>query len=172
MMLSEETKQAILKLQQAYPVKRSALIPALHLAQAQVGYLPVQVQEEIAQLFDLALEEVHSVVTFYDMFHEEPVGKHVIHVCKNISCMLRGCDSLLSVLCQKLGVRPGETTADGQFTVIASECLAACDRAPMMMVDDKVVVPVKPENLDLILKEAQKGPGHSCPIGKPEAAHE
>lgn len=171
MTLSEKTKQEILKLQGLYPVKRSALIPALHLAQAEQGYLPLNIQEEVAVLFGLTLSEVNSVVTFYDMFFEKPVGKHVIHVCKNVSCMLRGSDALLEQLCQKLNVKPGEVTTDGAFTVIPSECLAACDRAPMMLVDDQVVGPVREQDIEFILAEAKKGPGHPCPVEKVEGDH-
>lgn len=170
-MLSEKCRKSILELQKQYPEKRSALIPALHLAQAEAGYLPSEVQNEVAALFNLDPNEVNSVVTFYDMFYEEPVGKHIIHVCKNLSCMLRGCDSLLQDLCKKLNVEPGKTTADGQFTVIPSECLAACDRAPMMIVDDKVVGPVKKEDLDAILEAAKKGHGHPSPVKHPEVHH-
>jgi NADH-quinone oxidoreductase subunit E len=170
-MLSEETKQAILELQKRYPEKRSALIPALHLAQAEVGYLPRETQNEVAVLFGLDPNEVNSVVTFYDMFFEEPVGKHIIHVCKNVSCMLRGSDQLIDSLCHKLKVQVRERSADGEFTIIPSECLAACDRAPMMLVDEKVVGPVKEEELDGILEEAKKGAGHPAPVEKPEASH-
>lgn len=170
-MLQKKTKEAILQLQKSYPEKRSALIPALHLAQNEIGYLPKEVQKEIAALFDLDQTEVHAIVTFYDMFYEEPVGKHVIHVCKNLSCMLRGCDRLLSALCTKLQVKPGETTDDGEFTVIASECLAACDRAPMMLVDERVVGPVAEADLDHILEECKKGKGHPSPVTLDEVQH-
>ncbi len=170
-MLSEQTKQAILDLQKLYPEKRSALIPALHLAQAEVGYLPLETQREVAVLFGIETSEVNAVVTFYDMFFEEPVGKHLIHVCKNVSCMLRGADGVIESLCQRLQIKPGETTADGEFTVIPSECLAACDRAPMMIVDEKVIGPIKEEELDQILAEAKKGPGHPSPVEKPEVHH-
>lgn len=170
-MLSEKTQKAILDLQKRYPEKRSALIPALHLAQAEVGYLPLEIQGEVAKLFNLTLNEVSSVVTFYDMFYEEPVGKHLIHVCKNVSCMLRGADGLLNKVCSKLQISPGETTADKEFTVIPSECLAACDRAPMMLVDDKVVGPVQEEDIDRILSEAKKGKGHPSPVEIDEAHH-
>lgn len=170
-MLSENVKKAIFELQKQYPEKRSALIPALHLAQAEVGYLPHETQAEVAALFEMDASEVNGVVTFYDMFFEKPVGKHLIHVCKNASCMLRGCDELLQKLCQKLQVVPGEVSADGEFTVIASECLGACDRAPMMLVDDKVVGPVKESELELLLAEAKKGPGHPSPVEKLEANH-
>lgn len=162
-MLTEETKNTILKLQKRYPEKRSALIPALHIAQAETGYLPIDAQQEVADLFGIALNEVHSVVTFYDMFHEEPMGKHVIHVCKNVSCMLRGSDALLRKLCHHLNVCPREVTADGEFTIIPSECLAACDRAPMMLVDDEVVGPVSLDDVENILTEAKDKPGHASP---------
>lgn len=170
-MLSEETKQAILELQRLYPEKRSALIPALHLAQAEVGYLPRETQDEVAVLFGLDANEVNAVVTFYDMFFEEPVGKHIIHVCKNVSCMLRGSDQLIDTLCHKLNVKVRERSADGEFIIIPSECLAACDRAPMMLVDEKVVGPVKEDELDRILEGAKRGAGHPAPVEKPEASH-
>jgi NADH-quinone oxidoreductase subunit E len=170
-MLSEKTITAILELQKLYPEERSALIPALHLAQAEVGYLPQEVQDEVAALFGLDPNEVNAVVTFYDMFFEKPAGKHIIHLCKNVSCMLRGSDELESNLCQKLQVKAGETTADGEFTVILSECLAACDRAPMMLVDEAVKGPVKEEDLERILAEAKRGPGHPAPVEKPEKDH-
>lgn len=163
-MLSEQTRQSILELQKKYPEKRSALIPALHLAQAEVGYLPLEIQKEVAFLFDLDPNDVNAVVTFYDMFFEQPVGKHLLHVCKNISCMLRGSDQVIDSLCHKLNIAPGETTPDQQFTLIPSECLGACDRAPMMIVDDHVVGPIKEENLDQILQEALQSPGHPSPV--------
>ncbi|MBA3603514.1 MAG: NADH-quinone oxidoreductase subunit NuoE [Parachlamydiaceae bacterium] len=161
-MLTEQTRQSILKLQLKYPVERSALIPALHLAQNEVGYLPLEVQEEVAQLFNLAPNEVHAVVTFYDMFYEKPMGKHIIHVCKNASCMLRGADGLLSKLCEKLQISPGETSADGEYSVIPCECMAACDRAPMMLVDETVVGPVLESDLNQVLANASKG-ANKCP---------
>lgn len=170
-MLSEQTRKSILDLQKRYPEKRSALIPALHLAQAEVGYLPRETQNEVAELFSISPNEVNAVVTFYDMFFEEPIGKHMLHVCKNVSCMLRGCDELLAKLCQKLNVKPGGTTEDKEFTVIASECLGACDRAPMMLVDEKVEGPVKESDLDRILAEAKKGRGHPAPVERPEGSH-
>lgn len=171
-MLTEKTKKSILELQKLYPEKRSALIPALHLAQAEVGYLPLETQQEVALLFNLDLNEVTAVVTFYDMFYEKPVGKHILHVCKNASCMLRGADELINTLCQKLQVDTRETTTDGQFTIIPSECLGACDRAPMMLMDDMVIGPVKENNLDEILESAKKKPGHTCPVVLPEVVHE
>ncbi len=155
-MLSQKTITAILELQGQYPKKRSALLPALHLAQAEIGYLPLEVQQEIAALFEITANEVHAVVTFYDMLFEKPVGKHIIRVCKNVSCMLRGSDEILENLCCKLNIKPGGTNVDGQFTVIPTECLAACDRAPMLLLDEEVIGPVHKDDLDGILKQASE----------------
>lgn len=171
MKLSDKTVQAILALQSDYPEKRSALIPALHLAQNEAGYLPEDVQHQVARLFNISPNEVKAVVSFYDMFYEKPVGKHIIHVCKNASCMLRGSDCVLEKMCGKLGIEPHGTTADGQFTVIPSECLAACDKAPMMLVDDKVVGPVNEAMIDQILEEAKKMPGHPSPVSVEVDSH-
>ena len=163
-MLTDKTIQAIFKLQKKYPEKRSALIPALHLAQAEKGYLPLEAQEDVARLFGLETNEVHAVVTFYDMFYEKPMGKHLIHVCKNLSCMLRGSDELIETLCAKLKTAPGDVSPDGEFTIIPSECLGACDLAPMMIVDDQVVGPVDENQLDQILSEARKQAGRCCSV--------
>ncbi len=149
-MLSAETVDAILNLQKRYPQKRSALIPALHLAQKEIGYLPSAIQKQIATLFDIDKDEVLAVVSFYDMFYEEPVGKHIIHVCKNASCMLRGCDQIIECLTHKL-------KDNKEITLVESECLGACDRAPMMIVNEKVVGPVAIDDLDRIIKEAHDG---------------
>lgn len=160
MKLSDETKTKILDLQKKYPKARSALIPALHLAQNEVGYLPQPIQNEVAALFNLDPNEINSVVSFYDMFHSKPVGKHIIHVCKNVSCMLRGSDELIDTICSRLNTAPHGVTADEEFTVIPSECLGACDRAPMMIVDDKVYGPVKDDELEAIFTETKSQRPH------------
>lgn len=167
-MLSEKTKESILNWQKKYPCRRSALIPALHIAQAEMGYLPKEVQNELAELFQITPNEVHAVVSFYDMFNEQPVGKHLIHVCKNVSCMLRGSDTVLDSLCQNLCVQPGETTSDGEFTLVLSECLGACDRAPVVHVDTALHGPVNESDLELILEEVKKSSGSVGPDSKQE----
>lgn len=151
-----------MKLQTRYPNKRSALIPALHMAQAEKGYLPFDVQAEVAALFEIDPNEVNSVVTFYDMFTEHPSGKHHIHVCKNASCMLRGADALMQSVCKKLGIKPGETTKDGEYTVMPAECLGACDLAPFCIVDDQDIGPVK--DAEALIDLAKKNKGHATPI--------
>lgn len=171
MMLSESTKESIVDLMKLYPEKRSALLPALHLAQAEVGYLPREIQNEVAELFGIDPNEVNAVVTFYDMFFEQPVGKHVVHVCKNVSCMLRGADGVIAKLCDHLHVKPRERTADGEFTIIPSECLGACDRAPMLLMDDQVIGPVKENEIEQIIENGRKGKGHPSPVSKFEVEH-
>jgi len=152
--MKNETVETIIALQNRYPEKRSALIPALHVAQEELGYLPQEVQQEVADLFGLALNEVNAVVSFYDMFFSEPVGQHLIHICKNASCMLRGSDEIIERLCHRLQVKPGEMTSDGKYTIIPSECLGACDRAPMAIVGETVVGPIN--EVEQILQEAKK----------------
>lgn len=152
-MLSEKIKNAILELQKKYPERRSALIPALHLAQEEKGYLPSEIQQEVADLFELSVNEVNSIVTFYDMFYDHPVGKRMIHICKGISCMLNGCDPLAKQLCENLKIQPGGTTEDGELTVHLAECLGACDRAPMAIIDHEVQGPLTLDKLEEILKK-------------------
>lgn len=165
-MLTEKSIHSILELQKHYPERRSALIPALHIAQQEQGYLPREIQNEVAMLFGIDPNEVNAVVTFYDMFYERPMGKHLIHVCKNVSCMLRGSDKILDSLCQHLDIKPGQTSADGEFTVIPCECMAACDKAPMFLLDDEVIGPVKEQDLERILTQAKEKAGHASPFGQ------
>lgn len=164
MKLSEKTRHLILELQSNYPEKRSALIPALHLAQKEIGYLPYEIQREIAELFGIPVNEVNAVVTFYDMFFDKPIGKHHIRVCKNASCMLRGSDKLLHQICKKLNIKPWETSKDGEFTIMPSECLAACDRAPMLLMDEDVIGPITEDDLDALFSKAKEMEGNPCPL--------
>ena len=158
MKLTDETRKKILELQTKYPKKRSALIPGLLLAQNENGYLPSEIQHEVADLFQITFNEVNSIVTFYDMFYEKPMGKRILHVCKGISCMLRGCDSLTQQLCEKLNIQPGQTTADGTFSVHLAECLGACDLAPMAIIDHEVHGPLTMESLHSTLEKG--APSH------------
>lgn len=148
MMLSDQRIHEILELQKKYPEKRSALIPALHLAQDEIGYLPSEIQEEVAKLFEITISEVNSIVTFYDMFHEKPMGKHVVHFCKNISCMLRGSDEIYQRICERLKLKNKLTTEDGKYSLIPSECLGACDKAPMLIFDEEVIGPLTENELN------------------------
>ncbi len=118
-----------------YPVKRSALIPVLHVLQEQDGYLSPDGLAHVAELFDLTPAEVRGTASFYDMFFLEPVGRYVVAVCTNIACMLAGAYELLDHIEKRLGVSAGGTTADGSFTLEDAECLALCGNAPCLTVN-------------------------------------
>jgi NADH-quinone oxidoreductase subunit E len=141
---------------QRYPQARSALLPALDIAQREAGYLSPQVLREVAVLMDLPPVEVASVASFYTMLYRRPVGKHVIQVCTNISCSLMGAEHIVNVLRKKLGIEVGETTPDGRFTLLTVECLGSCGTAPMMQVDDTYYENLTEERLDAILAELSR----------------
>ncbi len=114
--------------------KRSAVMPLLHLAQRQRGYVSQQAMAEIAEITSVSTTQVGEVAGFYSLYYEEPHGRYHIQVCNDLPCAMRGADAFLQQLCDYLEVNAGETTADGLFTVEAVKCLAACHRAPMFQV--------------------------------------
>jgi NADH-quinone oxidoreductase subunit E len=130
-----------------YPTTRALLLPALHIAQrVHDGWLPDAAIEAVAVFLELPPAEVAGVVSFYDMYHQRPVGRHRIRVCTNLSCQLRGSDEILAALRLELGVDPGEVTPDGRCSYVSFECLGSCDTAPMMMVDDDYHENLTPES--------------------------
>jgi NADH-quinone oxidoreductase subunit E len=133
--LSADVLAEISRLRGLYVRPQSALLPALHAAQAQTGYLSDDAIGDVAEALGVPSTEVASVATFYSMFTTEPLGRHRIRICTNLSCYLCGAEEILEHVCRRLGVGPGETTADRRFTVEAVECLAACEEAPVMLVD-------------------------------------
>ena len=140
-----------------YPVERSAVLPALRLAQERHGWLPPEALVEVADALDLTPAEVEAVASFYDMFHLEPVGKHLVEVCTNLSCALVGAQQVLEAFERELGVAPGETTEDGEFTLRAVECAGGCGWAPVVALDDRHRFNVKPEDVSAIVEEARGG---------------
>ena len=140
------------RLQGLYPEKRGALLPVLRLAQETFGYVSLEVEEYVAGLFDLSAAHVHEVVTFYTLFFQRPVGRHVIAVCHNLSCSLLGAEDIVTYLESRLGIEAGETTADGRVTLLRVECLCACETAPMMQVDDRYVGPLDRAGVDRVLE--------------------
>lgn len=116
-----------------YPAdqKRSAVMPLLYVAQRNGGYVTRQAMQEIAEILDITTTEVASIVGFYSLYYDKPAGKYRVQVCNDLPCALRGADEFLQKLCQNLGIKVGETTADGLVTVEAVMCLAGCDKAPM-----------------------------------------
>ena len=133
--LSPQTLEEIARLRTLYPQPRSALIPALHAAQEENGYLTEGAMADVGEALGVPLTEVMSVATFYEMFHLEPPGRYHIRICTNLSCYLNGCESIVNHLCRRLGIHPGETTADGRVTLEAVQCLAACEEAPVLLVN-------------------------------------
>jgi len=133
--------------------QRSAVISALHAAQHEnKGYLTTEIMDAVAAYLNLPPIEVYEVATFYSMFETKPVGEHSISVCTNISCMLRGADEIVDHIERKLGIRTGESTADGKFYLKREEeCLAACCGAPMMMVDHVYHENLTPAKVDAVL---------------------
>jgi len=121
-----------------YPAdqRKSAILFALYLAQQQQGYITGAAMRHVAQQIGCSAADVEDVVSYYTMFYTKPVGKYVLNVCRTLSCALLGAERVTEELCAKLGIRPGESTPDGVFTLIEVECLGACDRAPVVMVND------------------------------------
>jgi NADH-quinone oxidoreductase E subunit len=158
--LSEEAVAKIRHLMTRYPRKQSALLPALFVAQADHGYVTHGAIREIAAMMDLHPTEVEGVATFYTMFAKRPVGEHVLQVCTTLSCALCGGIALLHHLEHKLGIKAGQTTPDGKFTLIPVECLAACGTAPMMQVNDLYVENLTLDQADALIDELQNKPGH------------
>src|SRR6266568_4969496 len=148
---SEAQLGEVRRLQSLYPDARGALLPVLHMAQETFGYISLEAEEYVAGLFNLSPAHVHEVVTFYTLYFRERPGRHVVSVCHNLSCHLAGAPAIIAYLKTRLGVEPGETTADGRVTLLSVECLCACEAAPMMQVDDGYEGVLTPEKVDRIL---------------------
>ena len=132
---SEQTKKAIAEIVARYPKKEAALLPVLHAAQREFGYISRATEKSVAGLLEISPAKVHEVVTFYTMYNRQPVGKYHVQICSNLSCSLLGAGSLIDHLSEKLGIQPGETTPDQKFTFSLVQCLGACEQAPCMMVN-------------------------------------
>lgn len=151
-MLSEESKAEILQYRNEYPDPNSALLSALYLAQQDYGgWLPEAAYDEVATIMGLPPTFVASVASFYTLLNQKPVGRHLIQVCTNISCSLLGAENLLDTIGRKLGIRPGETTRDGKFTLLEVECLGSCGTAPMMQVGERTYENLTLDKIDRIL---------------------
>ena len=149
---SPELLAKVEELWKRYPTKKAALLPALHLVQRERGgWLSDETCAEVAELFGVPDVHVKGIVGFYDMFHSEPVGRHVVRLCKTLSCKLRGADELIAHVKERYGVVNGQTAADGSFTFKHFECLGHCSTAPMMLVDEERYENLTPERLDQVL---------------------
>ena len=155
---SEENKQKAEWLISRYPQgkQKSALLPLLHLAQEQFGWLDVPVMDYVAGLLNIQPIEVYEVATFYSMYNLKPVGKYVFEVCQTGPCMLRGSDDIIEYIKKRLGISVGETTTDGLFTLKTVECLGACGYAPMMQLGKNFREHLTPEKVDSIIEECRR----------------
>jgi NADH-quinone oxidoreductase subunit E len=151
--LPEEARAEIAVLSRRYPTRQAVLLPALHIAQRHWGgWLPEEAMVAVAAELELPVSTVYGVVTFYDLFHQKPVGRHRIRVCTNLSCQLRGAEEIMETLREELGVGEEEVTPDGRCSYTHFECLGSCDTAPMMMVDDEYHENLTPQRVRQILK--------------------
>ncbi|HYG39849.1 MAG TPA: NAD(P)H-dependent oxidoreductase subunit E [Cytophagales bacterium] len=156
---SESTLALVQRIIKRYPEGRhkSALLPILHLAQAEFGgWLSPQTMDYVASILNIKPIEVYEVASFYTMFNLEPVGKCVLEVCRTGPCWLRGADDIIQYLENKLGIKEGETTADGMFTLKVVECLASCGTAPMMQVGNNYIENLSCENMDGVLDKLRQ----------------
>ncbi|MGH9360580.1 MAG: NADH-quinone oxidoreductase subunit NuoE [Thermoanaerobaculia bacterium] len=152
--LSDAGRAELDALRRRYPTAEAVLLPALHIAQREWGgWLPDEAIEAVAVELDLPPATVYGVVTFYDLYHERPVGRHRIRVCTNVPCMLRGSGELMTALADTLGVGENEVTPDGRCSYVHFECLGSCDTAPTMMVDDEYHENLTAQRVRRILKE-------------------
>ena len=133
---SPETYKKFEETVSRYPKKEAAMLPVLYLAQREFGQLDAEAVEYVAKIMGQSPARVQGVVSFYTMFNTKPIGRHHIQVCRTLSCALGGAEKITEFLKQKLGIEPGQTTADGRITLSEVECLASCGTAPMMQIND------------------------------------
>lgn len=141
-----------------YPNRRSAIIPALHLAQEHYGWLPPEAFEAVAEALETTPAFCQSVASFYDMFHLQPMGKHLIEVCTNVACALNGGGEVLEEFQDQLGVKAGESTEDGVFTLRTVECLGGCGTAPTVAVNHRFREFFEPSRVKPLLTELRATP--------------
>jgi NADH-quinone oxidoreductase subunit E len=159
MKFSDDKLKEVQRIISSYPEgkQKSALLPVLHLAQEQFGgWLSVETMDYVASLLKIEPIEVYEVATFYSMYNLKPVGKYMFEVCQTGPCMLRGSDDIIKYIGEKLGIKPGETTADGMFTLKTVECLGACGYAPMMQLGKHYREHLTKEKVDSIIEECRR----------------
>lgn len=141
-----------------YPAERSrsAVLPALYLVQYQQGYITGQAMRAVAAACGMTPADVEDVVTYYTMFYTKPVGKFVLSVCRTLSCAVNGAERVVEEICNHLHIKPGQTDASGTFTLIEAECLGACDRAPIIMVNDAWQELQRPEDIPALLESLRQ----------------
>jgi NADH-quinone oxidoreductase subunit E len=147
----------IQKAAQRYPQRRSAIMPALRLAQERYGWLSPEALREVADALDLTPAYCKAVASFYDMYHLDPIGRRLVEVCTNISCALVGAQQVLESFEEELGIHAGETTEDGEVTLRTIECAGGCGWGTVVAVDNRYREPVRPEDVPAIVEEVRGG---------------
>ncbi len=159
MKFSDEKLKEVQRIISSYPEgkQKSAVIPVLHLAQQEFGgWLSAETMDYVASLLNITSIEVYEVATFYSMYNLKPVGKYRFEVCQTGPCMINGSDDIIKYIGEKLGIKPGETTADGMFTLKTVECLGACGYAPMMQLGKHYREHLTKEKVDSIIEECRR----------------
>ena len=153
--LSEDNLRIANEIIDRYPIRKSALIPLLHLAQEQEGWVTDEAMNHIAEIIGITPAEVLGTCSFYEMFKRQPNGEYQVNICHGISCHLLGADQLIQHAEETLGIREGETTADGKFTLEGVECIAACTEAPCMQVNYRYQNQVTESQFDELIQQIQ-----------------
>lgn len=152
-MLSPEERQEIEAELGRYPTKQAVCIDAMKIVQKHRGWVSDESLKDVAEFLGMSKDELDGVATFYNLIFRKPVGRHVIMVCDSVSCWVMGYERLRDQLTNRLGIKMGETTADGRFTLLPIVCLGACDHAPTLMVDEDLHHDVDPQKLDGVLEK-------------------
>jgi NADH-quinone oxidoreductase subunit E len=155
-MIFDKFKNEVDDIMSRYPVKRSALLPLLNLAQREEGFVSEPAMREIARILDLTPPQVFETVTFYTMFHLKPIGTFHLQVCKSLMCALVGSDDLVGWIRKKLDIAPGQTTPDNTFTLSVVECLGSCGTGPMMQVNDDYYEQLSEEKVGRVLDDLKR----------------
>lgn len=152
-MIKDTYAQEIAEILSRYPTKRSAILPLMHLAQREYGYMSEEAKREVAEILELDPTHVLSIAGFYSLYYEEPVGKYVLEVCDDLACALRGADEFLQMMLDSLDIPLHGTTEDGLFTVKNVMCIGACDRAPVLQCNLKFHEHLNEEKFDALIAQ-------------------
>ncbi|UCF66340.1 MAG: NAD(P)H-dependent oxidoreductase subunit E [Acidobacteriota bacterium] len=156
-MYGEDFERKVNEIVASYPQPRGAVMPILHLVQEKADFVPLEAEVWVADRLGLTPSFVHGIVTFYTMYRTSRCGDYLLQLCTTVSCMLRGCDSVLDHIKNKLQIEVGETTADGKFTLVTVECLGSCGTAPVLQVNDDYYEDMDIERTDKLLDALGRG---------------
>jgi len=149
--LSNQSMKRVKEVMTHYPNKQAALLPILHIVQEEKGYVPEEMEADIAEVVEVPVVRVREVIMFYTLYNRRPVGKYHVQMCRTISCTLCGYRDALKHMQEKLGIEAGQTSPDGKYTLNVVECLAACEMAPAMQINEKYYGNLTPQRIDEIL---------------------